>query len=64
MIHRTTDPDVTSPIPRDELVALLGRARRGDAHPDAAKASGEATSDRAAIVVHHAGIDAWLAARR
>jgi hypothetical protein len=62
--HRNNEPCITTRIPRQELVALLGRSVRGEKDEVAANEAALATPDRAApIVVHRGPIAAWLARR-
>ena len=64
MHHPKTEPCITTRIPREELLALLGRSVRGEKDEVAASEVHEATGDRAApIVVHRRGIEVWLARR-
>ena len=61
MSPRQYDPNSTSPIDRDELRALLSRARDIAAQPAVRSASDGRAEN---VVVHRAAVAAWLGARR
>lgn len=61
MSPRQYDPNTTSPIDRDELRALLRRARDIETHP-----GDESEHARRAeyVVVHRCNVAAWLGKER
>lgn len=56
-----SDPNTTSPINRDELRALLRRARDIEAHTHVASRPLDRAVD---VVVDRAALSAWIEARR